>query len=50
VPELRRVAQSVDLLVIGSHKYRPIERALEDSTSQQLADEPSSPLLVLAAG
>ena len=39
----------VDLLVIGSHRYRPIERVLEDTASQQLADEPSSPLLVLAA-
>jgi hypothetical protein len=35
--------------VIGSHKYGPIDRVLEESTSQQLADEPSSPLLVLAA-
>ena len=49
VHELRRYAQSVDLLVIGSHRYRPIERVLEDTASQQLADEPSSPLLVLAA-
>ena len=47
--ELRRYAQSVDLLVVGSHKYRPIERVLEETTSQQLADEPSSPLLALAA-
>jgi nucleotide-binding universal stress UspA family protein len=43
VHELRRYAQSVDLLVIGSHRYRPIERVLEETTSQQLADEPSSP-------
>jgi nucleotide-binding universal stress UspA family protein len=49
VHELRRYARSVDLLVIGSHKYRPIDRVLEETTSQQLADEPSSPLLVLAA-
>jgi nucleotide-binding universal stress UspA family protein len=49
IDELRQYEQSVDLLVIGSHKYGPIDRVLEESTSQQLADEPSSPLLVLAA-
>jgi nucleotide-binding universal stress UspA family protein len=49
VDELRQYGQSVDLLVIGSHKFGPIDRVLEESTSQRLADEPSSPLLVLAA-
>ena len=49
VDELRQYGPSVDLLVISSHKYGPIDRVLEESTSQQLADEPSSPLLVLAA-
>ncbi|MGB0098522.1 MAG: hypothetical protein WBP81_39025 [Solirubrobacteraceae bacterium] len=49
VDDLRRYGQSVDLLVIGSHKYGPIDRVLEESISQLLADEPSSALLVLAA-
>jgi nucleotide-binding universal stress UspA family protein len=38
---------SVDLLVLGSHKYRPIDRLLQQSTAQRLADEAFSPLLVL---
>jgi nucleotide-binding universal stress UspA family protein len=38
VDELREYGQSVDLLVIDSHK--PIDRVLEESTSQRLADEP----------
>jgi nucleotide-binding universal stress UspA family protein len=45
---LARYAQSVDLLVVGSHRYRPIARLLEQSTAQRLADEASSPLLVLS--
>lgn len=49
IDELRRYGQSVDVLVIGSHHYGPIDRVLEESASQQLADEPSSRLLVLAA-
>ena len=49
VDDLRQYGQSVDLLVIGSHKYGPIDRVLEESISQLLADEPSSALLVLAA-
>jgi len=44
---LRRYGASVDLLVLGSHKYRPPDRLLERSKSQRLADEPPSPLLVL---
>jgi nucleotide-binding universal stress UspA family protein len=49
VEELTRYSQSVDLLVVGSHSYRPIDRLLEMSTSQQLADRASSPLLVLSS-
>lgn len=49
VDDLRPYGRSVDLLVIGSHKYGPIDRVLEESISQLLADEPCSPLLVLAA-
>jgi nucleotide-binding universal stress UspA family protein len=49
IEELTAYGQSVDLLVIGSHKYRPMDRLLEQTTSQQLADRPSSPLLVLAS-
>jgi nucleotide-binding universal stress UspA family protein len=47
VEELSRYGESVDLLVVGSHRYRPIERGLESSTSQRLADEVSCPLLVV---
>lgn len=49
VEELVHYAQSVDLLVLGSHRYRPIDRFLQQSTAQQLADVASSPLLVLAS-
>ena len=49
VDDPRQYGQSVDLLVIGSHKYGPTDRVLEESISQLLADEPSWPLLVLAA-
>ena len=47
--ELARYAHSVDLLVMGSHKDRPIDRLLQQTTSQQLADRTPSPLLVLAS-
>lgn len=47
VDELLRYERTVDLLVLGSHHYRPMDRLLEECTSQQLADEGSSPLLVL---
>jgi nucleotide-binding universal stress UspA family protein len=47
--ELARYAASVDLLVIGSHKYRPIDRLMSGSTAQRVADGATSPLLVLAA-
>jgi nucleotide-binding universal stress UspA family protein len=47
VEELGRYERSVDLLVIGAHKYGPIDQLLGGSTSQQLADDPSVPLLVL---
>jgi nucleotide-binding universal stress UspA family protein len=47
VEGLMQYGASVDLLVIGSHRYRPLDRFLGQSTSQRLADEASSPLLVL---
>jgi nucleotide-binding universal stress UspA family protein len=47
VHELARYGQSVDLLVIGGHDYRPIDHLLEQSTAQRLADEVTTPLLVL---
>lgn len=47
--ELLRYADSVDLLVMGSHRYTPFDRLLDGSLSQRLADSSSSPLLVLAA-
>ncbi|MBV8219872.1 MAG: universal stress protein [Solirubrobacterales bacterium] len=40
-------SRHADLLVIGAHKYRPIDHLLEGSTSQRLAGRASSPLLVL---
>ena len=49
VHELARHAQTVDLLVIGSREYRPIDRLLERTTAQRLADKTTSPLLVLAS-
>jgi nucleotide-binding universal stress UspA family protein len=48
--ELVRYGRSVDLLVLGSHKYGPINRFGRPSTAQQLADEATCPLLVLANG
>jgi nucleotide-binding universal stress UspA family protein len=48
VAGLRRYGASVDLLVLGAHRYRPADRLVERSTSQRLADEPPCPLLVLA--
>ena len=47
VHELARYGQSVDLLVIGGHDYRPIDRFLEQATAQRLADDVSTPLIVL---
>jgi nucleotide-binding universal stress UspA family protein len=45
--ELSRYSESVDLLVIGAHKYRPIDHLLNGSTSQRLTGRAASPLLVL---
>jgi nucleotide-binding universal stress UspA family protein len=45
--ELVRYGRSVDLLVLGSHKYGPINRLVEPSTAQRLADDAPCPLLVL---
>ena len=49
VEGLRRQGASVDLLVLASHKHRPPARHLERSRSQRLAENPLSPLLVLAS-
>jgi nucleotide-binding universal stress UspA family protein len=47
--ELARYAASVDLLIIGSHKYTPLEAWMSvRSTAQQLADSAPCPLLVLS--
>jgi nucleotide-binding universal stress UspA family protein len=46
--ELARYGASVDLLVLGSHSYRPIDRVASPSTAQRLAQRPPCPLLVLA--
>jgi nucleotide-binding universal stress UspA family protein len=49
VDGLRRYGASVDLLVVGSNRYRPPDRHVRRSTSQRLADRLSSPLLVLSS-
>jgi nucleotide-binding universal stress UspA family protein len=49
VTGLRRYGASVDLLVLGAHKYRPADRLVERSKSQRLADEPPCSLLVLGS-
>jgi nucleotide-binding universal stress UspA family protein len=36
------------MLVLGSHKYRPIDRLLSGSTAQRLAGTAPCPLLVLS--
>jgi nucleotide-binding universal stress UspA family protein len=46
---LARYGASVDLLIVGSHEYRPIDRLLSGSTAQRLADEAPCPLLVLSS-
>jgi nucleotide-binding universal stress UspA family protein len=48
VEALARYAASVDLLVLGSHEYRPIDRLTGGSTAQQLAGGSQCPLLVLS--
>jgi nucleotide-binding universal stress UspA family protein len=37
--ELARYSDSVDLLVVGAHKYRPLDHLLDGSTSQRLAGQ-----------
>jgi nucleotide-binding universal stress UspA family protein len=48
VDGLHAYGGSVDLLVIGAHDYTPVDHLLEGSTSQRLAGDASTPLLVLA--
>lgn len=45
--ELTQFSESVDLLIVGSHGYGPIERLIHGSTSEQLARSAHCPLLVL---
>lgn len=45
---LARYGASVDLLVVGSHRYRPVDHLLSGSTAQRLADDAPWPLLVLS--
>ena len=47
VAGLRSYGASVDLLVLGAHRYRPGDRVAKRSKSQRLADAPPCPLLVL---
>lgn len=48
VDELARYGASVDLLVLGSHRYGPIDHLASSSTAQRLAESPPCPLLVLS--
>jgi nucleotide-binding universal stress UspA family protein len=48
VEALARYAESVDLLVLGSHAYHPTDSLLAGSTAQRLAVQAPCPLLVLA--
>jgi nucleotide-binding universal stress UspA family protein len=45
--ELTQFSGSVDLLIVGSHGYGPIERLIHGSTSEQLARSAHCPMLVL---
>ena len=47
VEALRRYEATVDLLIVGPHKYTPLDRLREQTTPQRLADSASRPLLVL---
>jgi nucleotide-binding universal stress UspA family protein len=47
VEALARYAESVDLLVLGSHAYHPADSLVAGSTAQRLADQSPCPLLVL---
>jgi nucleotide-binding universal stress UspA family protein len=46
--EIKRYAASVDLLVVGSHRYRPVDRLTSGSLAQRLGDRTPCALLVLA--
>lgn len=49
--ELARYGASVDLLILGSHEYGPLEAWMSGpSTAQQLADSAPCALLVLSSG
>jgi nucleotide-binding universal stress UspA family protein len=50
VEELRRYGASVDLLVLGAHRRGRADRLFRRETAQQIADEPSCPLLVVPGG
>jgi nucleotide-binding universal stress UspA family protein len=46
-PELTRYSRDLDLLVLGSRRLGPVDRALEGSTSSYLIRHASCPLLVI---
>jgi nucleotide-binding universal stress UspA family protein len=48
VEALAHYAESVDLLVLGAHAYRPTDSLLAGGTAQRLAAQAPCPLLVLA--
>jgi nucleotide-binding universal stress UspA family protein len=48
VEDLLRYGRSVDLLVLGSRKHGPMSRLVHQSIAARLADDASSPLLVLS--
>jgi nucleotide-binding universal stress UspA family protein len=45
--EIKRYAASVDLLVVGPHRYRPVDHLTSGSLAQRLGDRPPCALLVL---
>ena len=47
--ELTRYGASIDLLVLGSHTYGPLDRLRSPTIAQRLAGSPPCPLLVLSS-
>lgn len=46
--ELERFSEALDLLIVGSRKYGPVERILHSSVSRNLVRHSACPLMVLA--
>ena len=48
VESLRKFGATVDLLILGPHRRRPLDDRIHPSKAQRLAEAPASPLLVLS--